>query len=200
MLGIFYNFHWVEPGQAARSSQAYAGFLGQFLRRRGIRTLINLRGDNPHFRWWRAETRLCQRLGILHRDVRLSSKHIPTRRMLLALLDAFDAAARPLLMKCSGGQDRTGLAAGLYLIHMRGREALAAAQDQLSSWPYLHWPRKNQLWLKQFLIFACEQSGARPLRTWLESEYVPENFAAWLSERGLSDAFAGIHHEIVPDK
>ena len=35
---VLYNFHWVVPGKAARSAQAYAGFLGPFLKARGIRT------------------------------------------------------------------------------------------------------------------------------------------------------------------
>ena len=41
---ILYNFHWVVPGEAARSAQAYAGFLGPFLSAHGIRSEIKLRG------------------------------------------------------------------------------------------------------------------------------------------------------------
>jgi len=76
---VFYNFHWIEPGRAARSSQAYAGFLGPFLAAHGIRTLVNLRGPNPAWRWWRNETRTCAAQGVEHRDVMLSSKRLPTR-------------------------------------------------------------------------------------------------------------------------
>ena len=41
---ILYNFHWVVPGEAARAMQAWAGGLKTFLRRRGIKSIINLRG------------------------------------------------------------------------------------------------------------------------------------------------------------
>jgi protein tyrosine/serine phosphatase len=192
---VLYNFHWIEAGRAARSAQAYAGFLAPFLRRHGIRTMINLRGPNPAWRWWRSETRVCARLGIAHRDVILSSKHLPTRSMVLALLDAFDASEQPFLVKCSGGQDRTGFAAALYLLHTRGWEAFADAEAQLAGWPYLHWPRRNQRWLKLFFSFAKEDAQSRPLRAWIETDYSQAKFQAWLEARGQRDAFATLHYE-----
>src|SRR5205823_9314248 len=59
---ILYNFHWIVPGEAARSAQAYAGFPGPFLKSHDIATLINLRGANPHWGWWRYETRVCRQI------------------------------------------------------------------------------------------------------------------------------------------
>jgi protein tyrosine/serine phosphatase len=160
---VLYNFHWIVPLEAARSSQAYAGFLGPFLRVHGIRAMINFRGPNPTWRWWRYEKRVCARLGIEHHDVMLSSKNLLTRGMLVTMLNAFDHAARPFLMKCSGGQDRTSFAAALYLLHVRGWDAFAEAIRQLSSWPYLHWPRQNQRWLKLFLFFARDDAGSKSI-------------------------------------
>jgi hypothetical protein len=190
---VFYNFHWIVPGEAARSSQAYAGFLGWFLRRRGIRTMINLRGPNPEWRWWQYEKRVCGGIGVGHIDVALSSKNLPTRTMLLALLDAFDEAARPMLIKCSGGQDRTSFGAALYLLHTRGWSALPAAQAQFAIWPYLHWPRDNQRWLKLFPAYARETSGSRPLREWIGSDYDPVRLKAWLEASGFADSFRAVH-------
>jgi len=80
---VLYNFHWIVPGKAARSAQAYAGFLGPFLRHRGIRSVINLRGPNPAWRWWRYEKSTCAQLEIEHHDVTLSSKNVSTRAMLV---------------------------------------------------------------------------------------------------------------------
>src|SRR5258708_17889281 len=107
---LLYNFHWIEPGKGSRAAQAYAGFLGPFLRARGIRAVINLRGSNPGHWWWRYETGVCARLGIVHRDAKLSSRQLPTHGMIRDLLAAFSAVPRPFLLKCSGGQDRTSLA------------------------------------------------------------------------------------------
>jgi len=190
---VLYNFHWIVPGRSARSSQAYAGFLAPFLRRHGIRALINLRGPNPQWRWWHSEKRVCARLGIEHHDAMLSSKRLPTRNMLLTLLDAFDKAAPPMLLKCSGGQDRTSFASALYLVHVRGWIAIADAQAQFARWPYLHLPRRNQRWLALFPAFACTEAGTRPLRQWIERDYTPEGFKAWLEARGEPDSFRGLY-------
>jgi protein-tyrosine phosphatase family protein len=190
---ILYNFHWVEPGKAARSAQAYAGFLSPFLKSRGIRAVINLRGSNPDYRWWRYETDECARAGIAHFDVKLNSRQLPTRRMLLDLLRAIETAPTPLLFKCSGGQDRTSLAAALYLLNAKGWEASVQADAQFARWPYLHLPRREQLWLRMFPAFACEQSKGAPLQEWLTTRYSPHDLKAWLEARGHSGSFRRIY-------
>ena len=190
---ILYNFHWIVPGEAGRSAQAYAGFLGPFLRCHGIATLINLRGANPRWGWWHYERRVCDKNSIAHRDVRMNSRRLPTRAMLLDLLQAFDDAKRPFLLKCSGGQDRTSFAAALYLLHTRGLGARSEADAQFARWPYLHLPKQHQRWLKPFVRFIEKHIGARSLREWIAAEYEPEKFKAWLEACGLGDAFRGLY-------
>jgi protein tyrosine/serine phosphatase len=118
--------------------------------------------------------------------------------MLLDLLDAFDAAAQPFLLKCSGGQDRTSFAAALYLIHARGWSARGDADAQFAGWPYLHWPKKQQRWLKLFLEFAEERAQARSLRDWIAADYNPDSFKAWLEQRGLGESFRGLYKSQTP--
>jgi hypothetical protein len=190
---VAYNFHWVEPGKAARAAQAYAGFLAPFLRSRGIRAVINLRGSNPGYRWWRYETSVCARLGIVHRDVKLNSRQLPTRAMLLELLDAFASAPKPFLLKCSGGQDRTSFAAALYLLDLKGWSAAAQADAQFARWPYLHLPRREQRWLRLFPRFAHEKAAGVPLRTWLENAYAPDELKTWLQRQGEGSSFRKIY-------
>jgi protein tyrosine/serine phosphatase len=186
---VLYNFHWIIPGEVARSAQAYAGFLRYFLRRHGIRSVINLRGWNPRFGWWHYEKRVTKRDGIAHIDVKMNSRNLPSRKLLLDLLDAFDAATRPLLLKCSGGQDRTSFAASLYLIHRNGWEAMPYAMNQFARWPYLHLPKRQQQWIKHFPVFAAEEAGSKPLRAWITGSYSPERLKLWLETRGLQDSF-----------
>lgn len=190
---VFYNFHWIEQGKAARSSQAYAGFLGAFLDRHDIRTMINLRGPNPDWRWWRKEKRVCTERGIEHRDVMLSSKRLPTRRMLLMLLDAIDEGPGPVLLKCSGGQDRTSFASALYIIHQQGWGAFKTAQKQFARWPYLHLPHRRQRWLKLFLVFGRADAKERSLREWIAQSYDPARFKSWLEAHGEADSFHGLY-------
>lgn len=197
LLDLPYNFHWIEPGQAARSAQAYAGLLSPFLRAHGIKAVINLRGSNPARLWWKYETRVCRKAGVVHRDARLNSRQIPSRPMLVDLLDAFDTVPRPFLIKCSGGQDRTAFAAALFILHRYGWWALTRAEKQFAGWPYLHWPRRQQRWLKLFPGFAGERAAGVPLRYWLENSYSAAEFGRWLSDHGHAGSFKGLYG--VPD-
>ena len=190
---ILYNFHWIVPGKIARSAQAYAGFLGPFLRKHGIGAVINLRGPNPTWGWWRYEKRVCAKNGVEHYDVMLSSKRLPTKKMLEILFDAFDAGRAPLLLKCSGGQDRTSFAAALWIIHKKGWSAMDEAQAQFARWPYLHLPKPHQRWLKLFLEFARDEARGKPLGEWVRESYSPELLRDWLEARDAGDTFKGLY-------
>ena len=192
-LDVPYNFHWIVPREAARAAQAWAGFLPRFLRSHGIRGVINLRGTNPSHLWWKYETRACRKLGVVHRDAKLNSRQLPSRPMLVDLIDAFDSVPRPFLVKCSGGQDRTAFAAALFLLHCRGWPALAQAEEQFARWPYLHWPRRQQRWLKLFARFAHEAAAGMPVRRWLEDSYSAAGFAQWLNNHGHGGSFKGLY-------
>lgn len=195
VLDRLYHLHWVTP-EAARCAQPYLGLYERFLRPHGFRSLINLRGENAGLRWWRREKIVTAALGIAHFDVKLSSRNIPSRSGLVALFDAFDAAKPPILMKCSGGQDRTSLAAGLFLLRRNGAQDLEKAEAQFAFWPYLHRPKPYQLWLKQFPAYAVAQAHGAPIADWARAHYDPKAFAAWLAARGLPRSFRAFQAEV----
>jgi protein tyrosine/serine phosphatase len=189
---ILYNFHWVVPGDSARAAQAWAGGLGPFLQKRGIAAVINLRGRNDDLSWWKNETAAADQRGIAHLDAMLDSRRLPTRALLERLIAAFDQAPRPFMLKCSGGQDRTSFAAALYLIHRGGWNAFDAAAAQYARFPYLHFPKRQQRWLRPFLDFARQDARGAPLSAWIAERYDPEKLKTWLAAQGLSDSHAGI--------
>ena len=189
---ILYNFHWVVRGEAARAAQAWAGGLSAFLKKRGIRAIINLRGRNDDLSWWRNETAAATRAGATHFDAMLDSRKLPTRAMLVALMDAFAAAPRPFLLKCSGGQDRTSFAAALYLIYRGGWDRFDEAQAQYARFPYLHFPKPHQRWLREFLSFARDEAKGASIQDWIGRDYDPERLKAWLDGRGLGGSHGGI--------
>jgi len=191
-LDSLYNFHWISEGVAARSSQAYFGGLGGLMRRHGLKAVVNLRGENSDLSWWRYERKVCAALGASHIDAMLDSRHLPTRTMLQTLFGAFDAAPRPFLVKCSGGHDRTALAASLLILHRDGWNARQAAEAQFDPARYGHVPKKHQRWLKPFLAFAEEDANGLPLAAWINQTYDPERFAAWLDACGLNDGHKGV--------
>jgi protein tyrosine/serine phosphatase len=189
---LLYNFHWVIPGDASRAMQAWAGGLEAFLKRRGICAIINLRGRNDDLGWWQKETAIAKGAGIAHFDAMLDSRKLPTREMLARLIACFDTAPRPFLLKCSGGQDRTSFAAALYLIHRGGWQAMPTAMAQFDRFPYLHFPKTQQRWLKVFLDFAREDANGAPLAEWIRDSYTPEKLKAWLDSHDLADAYSAV--------
>ena len=191
-LNRLYNFHWIVRGEAARSSQSYLGGLGTFLKSNRLKAVINLRGAHPDVAWWRYETETCTRIGVAHFDAMMDSKRLPLRPMLVTLFDAFDAAPKPFVIKCSGGQDRTSLAAALYIVHRDGWTAMDRAQQQFSAFPYLHFPKKPQRWLRQFLVFAKQQTNGAPLADWVRRDYDPHKLAQWLDGNGFAGSYNGI--------
>lgn len=192
LLNVIYNFHWIVPGEAARSAQAVFGGLSALLESQNIRSLINLRGHNPDYGWWRYETRICEKAGVRHFDAMLDSRKLPTRAMMTELFAAFDKAQRPLLIKCSGGQDRTSFAAALYLLHTRGWTAKEQAESQFARWPYLHFPKAQQRWLKPFLDYAEAEAKGASIAGWAVEHYDPYRFAQWLDV----NAPAGSYKEV----
>lgn len=160
------------------------------MRRQGLKAIINLRGENSDLSWWRYERRVCERLGAGHIDAMLDSRHLPTRDMLVRLIEAFEVAPRPFLLKCSGGHDRTALAAALLVIHHEGWAGRDAAMCQFDARLYGHSPKKYQHWLSHFPAFAEEEAQGKPLAEWIRTGYSPERLAAWLKLRGHS--FKGI--------
>ncbi len=195
---ILYNFHWVAPGECGRMAQPWAGGTGPYLEKRGVRALINLRGRNDDLSWWKTETGATSARGIAHLDAMLDSRKLPTRAMLMRLIEAFDSAPRPFVLKCSGGQDRTSFAAALYLLHRGGWSAMAEARAQFARFPYLHFPKKHQRWLKPFLDFAAEDAHGLPLARWIAEQYAPERLKAWLDGHGMGETYAGIF--LVPTR
>lgn len=191
VLDRAYNFHWVTP-DVARSAQPYLGLYGAYLKSHSFRSIINLRGANPGHGWWRRETRMAERLGIRHFDVRLSSRALPARATLIALADALEQAPRPVLLKCSGGQDRASLASALYLLLAAGPGARKDAEAQCALWPYLHMPQRHQRWIARFPAFACETVGGGRVAEWIRNGYTPEQFAAWLTAHGEGASFRAI--------
>jgi hypothetical protein len=163
----------------------YRGHVARLLAAHGIATVVNLRGGNPKSTWYDPERAACEALGIGHIDRPQHSRRLPKQTMLVDLLETFATAPRPMLIKCSGGADRTALAAALYLLHEHGPAALPQARRQMKTLPYLHLPKRYQRWIRHFpTFFEADHDGA-PIADWARARYTPERFAAWLDDQGL---------------
>jgi len=79
-----------------------------------------------------------------------------------------------------------------HLIHRDGWQAMPAAMAQFARFPYLHFPKTHQRWLKPFVDFAREDAGGLPLAVWISAHYTPENLKAWLGAHDLADSYVAI--------
>lgn len=125
---FYANRHQVTP-QLWRSSQP-APYQIAYLRRQGVRTVVNLRGGRDQGAYY-LEARACEREGMALVDCVLRSREPPRPETVRELKEMFDTIAYPALLHCKSGSDRAGLAAALYLILREGRP-VEEALGQLS--------------------------------------------------------------------
>lgn len=132
------NFHVVEAGSAYRSNTLGPAQLEQVLVDEHIKTILNLRGGSDNDAWYTAERQAAAAHGVDFIDVTLSAEEVPSRALMMQLINALETAPRPLLIHCNHGADRTSLAAALYEYLVAGKSAGEASQ-QLSFY-YGHFP------------------------------------------------------------
>ncbi|MCP5431912.1 MAG: tyrosine-protein phosphatase [Alphaproteobacteria bacterium] len=147
------------------------------LARKGVRTIVNLRGgrgSGAHF----LEARACARAGIALVDFTLRSREPPDRDTILGLKALFDGIAYPALMHCKSGADRVGLAAALYLLLVEGRD-VEEAKGQLSL-RYGHVRQAKTGVLDAFLDAYATAARERPVGflEWVETAYDPARVKA----------------------
>jgi protein tyrosine phosphatase (PTP) superfamily phosphohydrolase (DUF442 family) len=111
-----YNFRIVENGGFYASRQMPGSALETRIRKYGIKTVINLRGDNTGQPWYDDEIATCKRLGITHVDFRWSRNNLPDPDSLEHYVELIEKGQRPFLAHCEGGTHRTGVAAACYLL------------------------------------------------------------------------------------
>lgn len=132
------NFHPIEDGAAYRSGQLSGDQFIERIRANGIRTIINLRGNNAGRGWYDDEIKASTAAGVAHIDFPISSGRELTEAQIAQLTGHLRTAARPILIHCEAGSDRTGLTAALYQLVIAGKSAAEASQQL--SFRYGHFP------------------------------------------------------------
>ena len=169
---VWHNFGEVGDG-VYRSNQPAPGRLARMARDHGLRTVVNLRGPQPHQPYWRLEKAAAAELGLDHHDLRLHARKAASAEEYLDLLDGLRTLPRPLLFHCKSGADRAGMAAARYRLS-RG-DGMAAARRELSP-RWLHF-RRSATGVLDRTLDAFEASGATEIEDWLRRYYRPEAVA-----------------------
>lgn len=124
----FDNSHEIAPG-VFRSYQPSPAQLEKWARR-GVKTVVNLRGSKPSAALF-LEEESCARLGLRLENFRVYSREAPSRETLLEAQELFARIEYPALFHCKSGADRVGVMAALYLF-FTGKAPLDEALKQLS--------------------------------------------------------------------
>ena len=163
---IFDNFHSVESGVIYRCSQLSHQRLKRYVRRIGIRTIINLRGENQSMEWWHKERALAQECNLHFYNISMCARTLPSKENLLKLLSLYETAPRPILLHCYSGADRTGEAAALWVIAQQNKSKEIALKHL--SFRYGHIKFRHPA--KHFFINLWQD------KEWLIQSYNPKNY------------------------
>jgi protein tyrosine/serine phosphatase len=143
------------------------------LKRRGLRTIINLRGARLCGSYWLEEA-VCARKGIKLINFQIRSRAAPTPNEIKAARDLFDQIEYPMLMHCKSGADRVGLMSALYRFLEEG-VPIEEAKRELSL-RYGHFRQADTGVLDRFFEKYLEDNKRRPIEffEWLDTVYDPE--------------------------
>jgi len=122
---LAYNFGSVRPGEIYRSAQPSPLFLHWLVEKRGIKTLVNLRGRTPGY-----ESAFAARHRLRLYAFDMSATREPTAQdveRFLAILR--DPDNYPLLVHCRNGVDRTGYMLAIYRVNDHGWSVDRAARE-----------------------------------------------------------------------
>ena len=120
IIRILYNNVFQLSEKMYRSSQPAPFQVRRFNKDFGVKTIINLRGENK-FGSYILEKESCSETGVNLVDFRTYSRAMPTKKFILDSLKLFNDIEYPAIMHCKSGADRAGLMSVLYLILKEGK-------------------------------------------------------------------------------
>ena len=164
------NWGVVEPGRLYRSNHPLPWQLRRAAERFGLRTVINLRGERTLCGSDRLARAEAAALGLAHVDAPFESRGAPHRDRILRLAGIFRGMAEPALIHCKSGADRTGLAAGIWLL-LQDRPPDAALAEL--SWRYGHVRQGRTGILDAFFLLYAEahRRHGTPFLDWVRDGY-----------------------------
>jgi hypothetical protein len=165
-----HNSGVVMSGEVYRTAQLNENDLRSAILRFHLKSIVNLRGENPKANWYIREVATCREQGVVHADVRLSARHLPQPAEVAKLIADYRSLPQPMLIHCDAGADRTGLAGAIYLIDCK-RVPLLTATRALS-WHFGHFAIYPYFEMDEFFeLFGAENPRHRSLDQWIALDY-----------------------------
>ncbi len=156
------HFGVVEEGALYRCGQPRPSELAALIGQYGLRTVVSLRGaraDEDPDAWEREERAVCEAAGARFVTIPCNHRNPPTAAQVRQFLDlAADPAARPLLVHCRLGQQRTLLFCALYRARIQNRD-VDAAEREMDELGFNVRHRRHQRLLEAYRRFARADSA-----------------------------------------
>ncbi len=170
LRGLWANQSQIAPG-VWRSNQPSPARMRR-LKRMGIRSILNLRGQDPlpHYFF---ERESAGALGFELHDHKILARTLVDRQHFLELFEIFDRIEKPFVMHCKSGADRAGLVSALWLLDKEGAP-LAEARKMLSL-RYAHLKNSRAGLMGHVLdVYGADTArAAMPIRQWFAERYDP---------------------------
>jgi protein tyrosine/serine phosphatase len=127
-LQLFGNFYEVIPGEYFRAAQPTPAKLARYVKKHGIKTVLNLRGFNAKYQWYRDEIAAAEKLGVRFVDFKMSARRELTDAQTEQLIVLLQDLPKPIRVHCKSGSDRTGLVSAIYAYKVAGMGTAAKRQ------------------------------------------------------------------------
>ena len=177
----FQNLHQISP-EMWRSNQPNPRQVAEHAAKRGIRTIINLRGESTKG-YYLLEKEAAEQAGVTLIDFQVFSRDTPKVETIEKAQALFEDIEYPALMHCKSGADRAGLMSALYMIFRRGMP-VAKAAEQLSG-KYLHVKSGKTGMLDFFFETYLKETAesGKPFMDWVREDYDPAAVKAEFMQR-----------------
>jgi protein tyrosine/serine phosphatase len=185
--GIF-RFKWRSlhkiSEQTYRSNQPFPWQILADKNKRGIKTIINLRGVRNCSSFF-LEKETCEKHNIKLINFPVTSRAAPKVETILAAKKLFNEIEYPVIMHCKSGADRAGLMSALYLI-LHKNIPVNEAKKQLS-FKYLHLKYAKTGILDAFFDNYLKENKKQDFLNWVKNDYDPEKLKLSFKVKKLSE-------------
>lgn len=154
------------------------------LKRQGIKTVVNLRGERMSGSYW-LEVDACKRLGIALENCVVRSRAAPSIEELRGARALFERVEYPILLHCKSGADRAGLMSVLYM-HLVEGQPIPQALEQLSL-RFGHFKQADTGVLDHFFECYLKANERQPIAffDWVENVYEPAEVLSTFRANGV---------------
>ncbi len=124
------NFHPVVKDELYRSGQMSHEKLAKKIEEYGIKTVVDLRYGEDDPVDGVTEKDVVEKEGGKYVHVPVLGSKLPDKATVLKLLDTYETAEKPILVHCSSGTHRSGVASALYLLD-KEKISIEVAKEQM---------------------------------------------------------------------